>query len=72
MNPRRNEQLKKLILALAVFNLTVLLHAQKSISITYIANDGFLISCESENILIDALFNTSFGEYDVPSEQLRK
>jgi L-ascorbate metabolism protein UlaG (beta-lactamase superfamily) len=64
--------MKKLILALALFNLTVLLHAQKSISITYIANDGFLISCESGNILIDALFNTSFGEYDVPSEQLRK
>jgi L-ascorbate metabolism protein UlaG (beta-lactamase superfamily) len=64
--------MKKLILALAVFNLTVLLHAQKTINITYIANDGFLISSESGNILIDALFNTSFGEYDVPSEQLRK
>ena len=103
--------MKKLILALAVFNLAVLLHAQKSINITYIANDGFLISCESGNILIDALFkvppqipgrksvdgvgsdgvghakharedspdvspgfrfNNSFGEYDMPSEQLRK
>lgn len=64
--------MKKLILAWALFNLTILLPAQKSISITYIANDGFLISCESGNILIDALFNTSFGEYDVPSEQLRK
>jgi L-ascorbate metabolism protein UlaG (beta-lactamase superfamily) len=58
-------------LTLTVFNLTILLHAQESIAITYIANDGFLISSSSKNILIDALFNNSFGEYDVPSEQLR-
>jgi L-ascorbate metabolism protein UlaG (beta-lactamase superfamily) len=63
--------MKKGILILAVLNLMVLAHAQESINITYIANDGFLISGQSGKILIDALFNKSFDQYDVPSEQLR-
>jgi L-ascorbate metabolism protein UlaG (beta-lactamase superfamily) len=63
--------LKKIVLMLAVMNLIVPVHAQDSINVTYIANDGFLISAGSENILIDALFNKSFDQYDVPSERLR-
>jgi L-ascorbate metabolism protein UlaG (beta-lactamase superfamily) len=67
----KNKRMKKIFLILAVLNLMVLVHAQESINITYIANDGFLISSGSGNILIDALFNKSFDQYDVPSEQLR-
>jgi L-ascorbate metabolism protein UlaG (beta-lactamase superfamily) len=63
--------LEKIVLILAVMNFMVSVHAQDSINITYIANDGFLITAGSENILIDALFNKSFDQYDVPSEQLR-
>jgi L-ascorbate metabolism protein UlaG (beta-lactamase superfamily) len=63
--------LKKILLIFAVMNLIRPVHAQDSINVTYIANDGFLISAGSENILIDALFNKSFDQYDVPSEQLR-
>jgi L-ascorbate metabolism protein UlaG (beta-lactamase superfamily) len=63
--------MKKVFLILTVLNLAVLAHAQESIDITYIANDGFLISGQSGKILIDALFNKSFDQYDMPSEQLR-
>jgi L-ascorbate metabolism protein UlaG (beta-lactamase superfamily) len=63
--------LRKVVLALAFFQLSIFLHAQNYVVITYVANDGFLISSKSGNVLIDALFNNSFGAYDVPSEQLR-
>jgi L-ascorbate metabolism protein UlaG (beta-lactamase superfamily) len=64
--------MKNGILILALLNLMVAAHAQESINITYVANDGFLISGQSGKILIDALFNKSFDQYDVPSEPLRK
>lgn len=48
------------------------LNNPNSVSITYLANDGFLISSGAESVLIDALFDKGFGRYDVPSEQLRK
>ena len=45
--------------------------AADSLSVTYIANDGFLISCQDKNILIDALFDKGFGKYATPSESLQ-
>jgi L-ascorbate metabolism protein UlaG (beta-lactamase superfamily) len=62
--------MKKAIFTLTLLNLTILFYAQNAVDITYIANDGFLISGKSGNILVDALGNSSFNEYDVPSEQL--
>lgn len=54
-----------------MLNLAVSLQAQKALDVTYIANDGFLISSHSGSVMIDALFNNGFGQYDVPSEKLR-
>jgi hypothetical protein len=47
--------MRKTIIALALLHLTILLSAQRSVNITYTANDGFLISGKSGNVLIDAL-----------------
>jgi L-ascorbate metabolism protein UlaG (beta-lactamase superfamily) len=48
-------------------------HAQNAdqVTVTYIANSGFLVSCRGRTILIDALFNQGWGEYLVPSPALR-
>ncbi len=37
-----------------------------SVSVTYIANCGFLVEIDSKKILIDALFNEGFNHYVVP------
>jgi L-ascorbate metabolism protein UlaG (beta-lactamase superfamily) len=42
--------------------------SQKELQITYIANEGFLISCNNTKILIDGLFNTK--HYTSPSDSL--
>jgi L-ascorbate metabolism protein UlaG (beta-lactamase superfamily) len=63
--------MRKATLLMAICILSISLNAQKSVDITYVANDGFLISNGTESILIDALFDQSYGRFDVPSEQLR-
>jgi L-ascorbate metabolism protein UlaG (beta-lactamase superfamily) len=64
--------MKKAILMVVTSMLVISLNAQKSIDITYVANDGFLISSDTESVLIDALFDKGFGRYLVPSDLLRK
>jgi L-ascorbate metabolism protein UlaG (beta-lactamase superfamily) len=64
--------MKKVMVTLAILSIAIIVSAQSSVNITYIANDGFLISGGAKNVLIDALFDKSFGRYDVPAEQLRK
>ena len=63
--------MKKALLMMTACILVIAVDAQKSVDITYLANDGFLITSGTEKILIDALFDKSFGRYDVPSGQLR-
>lgn len=63
--------MKKVIATLAILNIAIIVSAQNSVDITYVANDGFLISGGTKTVLIDALFDKSFGRYDVPAEQLR-
>ncbi len=41
-----------------------------SLSVTYLANSGFLITYGNKNILIDALYKESYGKYDPPSQEL--
>lgn len=43
---------------------------ENNLSITYLANSGFLITYGNKNILIDALFKESYGKYDPPSQEL--
>ncbi|MCX6165540.1 MAG: MBL fold metallo-hydrolase [Ignavibacteriae bacterium] len=43
-------------------------NTQKDLQITYIANEGFLISCDNKKILIDALFKSK--GYTSPSDSL--
>ncbi len=45
-------------------------YVQDSVSITYIANEGFLISVNNKKILIDALFKKVFTDYDAPNKEL--
>ncbi len=62
--------MKKLFLFLLI-TCNVFAQAADELAVTYIANEGFLISCGGKNILIDALFNQSFGKYDPPSDELK-
>lgn len=41
------------------------------IEITYVANCGFLVSSSTKKILIDALFKDGYGEYPIPSTDIR-
>jgi L-ascorbate metabolism protein UlaG (beta-lactamase superfamily) len=61
-----------LLLILAIFIGVAVSKNNRQLTITYIANDGFLVSSGDKKILIDALFDTSFGEYAVPSAPLVK
>ncbi len=45
---------------------------QSWVGITYIANEGFLISSKTKNILVDALFKNPYGYQDTPDEILEK
>ena len=45
---------------------------QPWVGITYIANDGFLISSKTKKILVDALFKNPFRYQDTPDEILEK
>lgn len=52
-----------------MLNLLLLLQAQKSLDITYIANDGYLISSDTNKILIDGIFKDGYGTYYTPTAQ---
>ncbi len=43
----------------------------RSVDITYVANEGFLITAGSDKVLIDALFSEGFGTYLTPSRSAR-
>ena len=61
--------MKKLFLLIFISSVAFS-QVEKKLSVTYVANDGFLLSCDGKNILIDALYNQSFGKYDPPSDDL--
>lgn len=63
--------MKKATVVVLFLNLAMLLSAQNSVEITYVANDGFLISNGAKSVLIDALFDTSYGRFDVPAESIK-
>jgi len=65
--------MKKLIYFFSLFFLTANLYCQsgdtkKDLQITYIANEGFLISCNNIKVLIDGLFQSK--HYASPSDSL--
>lgn len=65
--------MKKFIYLFSLFILTANLYCQpgdtkKDLQVTYIANEGFLISCNNSKILIDGLFKTK--HYTSPSDSL--
>jgi L-ascorbate metabolism protein UlaG (beta-lactamase superfamily) len=41
---------------------------QKSLDVTYIANEGFLLQSDHHKVLIDALFDESYGAFQVPDK----
>lgn len=43
--------------------------AEGNLKITYIGNEGFLLSSSTKNILIDALYSDGYGAFPVPSKQ---
>jgi ankyrin repeat protein/L-ascorbate metabolism protein UlaG (beta-lactamase superfamily) len=45
---------------------------QPWVGITYIANEGFLISSKTKKVLVDALFKNPYGYQDTPDEVLKK
>ena len=40
---------------------------QRRIEVTYIANEGFLITSGKDKVLIDGIFNNAYGRYHVPT-----
>jgi polyhydroxybutyrate depolymerase len=42
-------------------------HTLNNLSVTYIGNEGFLLQGQEKQVIIDALFDQSFGSYLVPS-----
>ena len=42
------------------------------LKVTYIANEGFLISSANKKVLIDALFGSGYSHYLTPSEEIHK
>jgi len=45
---------------------------QPWVGITYIANEGFLISSKTKKVLVDALFKNPYGYQDTPDEAIEK
>ncbi|MCK4920158.1 MAG: MBL fold metallo-hydrolase [Bacteroidales bacterium] len=45
-------------------------YGQQKIDVTYIANSGFLIESEGKQIIIDALFNTGWDNYLIPTDSV--
>lgn len=60
----------KIVLLICIFFITEFNYAQVKISITYLANSGFMISSSKQKVIIDALFNQSYGKYELPSDNL--
>jgi len=42
---------------------------RKAIDITYIANEGFLISSRDSKVLIDGIFTEGFGRFQTPTAE---
>jgi polyhydroxybutyrate depolymerase len=42
-------------------------HTLNNLTVTYIGNDGFLLQGQDKKVIIDALFDQSFGSYVTPS-----
>lgn len=61
-------KLKLIIVILSIYSLAVngSLNVKDSISITYIANCGFLIEMDSKKMIIDGLFKEGYNHYSVP------
>jgi L-ascorbate metabolism protein UlaG (beta-lactamase superfamily) len=65
---------KKLVLIILLF---ILIHnrtlwGHDSISVTYIANCGFLIEIDSNKILVDGLFKRGHNRYPTPDSTVQK
>ena len=60
----------KIALFIFIFFSAKFNYAQDSISVTYLANSGFMISYGEQKVIIDALFNQSYGKYEPPSDDL--
>ena len=61
--------MKKLVLLLFVSSIAFS-QVTHDLSVTYLANAGFMISYHKKHVIIDALFNQSFGKYDPPGAEL--
>jgi len=65
--------MKSLVYILLLANISLVSFSQqKKIDVTYIANCGFLISVNDNQVLIDALFKEGFGEYLVTPDSIAK
>jgi L-ascorbate metabolism protein UlaG (beta-lactamase superfamily) len=57
-------------LASAQTDSKVTLSSTKAVEITYVANEGFLISGAGRKVLIDALFSEGFGRFYTPAGEI--
>ena len=44
----------------------------QALKVTYIANEGFLISSKTKKVLIDSIFRKGYGIYLEPTNDIRK
>lgn len=65
--------MKKYIFILLLINSLIPVFSQvpeNNLKITYIANEGFLLSSVTKNVLIDALYSEGYGAFAVPSKEV--
>jgi len=60
-----------LILNLCLYNVSCSSIEKGSLSVTYIANCGFLIESGTKKILVDALFKEGYNRYEIPDSGTR-
>ncbi len=57
---------QKLVFIAVIILMAFRSNGQPTINVTYIANEGFILSSTSERILIDGIFTEGWGYYHVP------
>ena len=63
--------MKKLVLCLIVICASGSTYAQSTSRIRYLANEGVMVTHEQTKVLIDPLFNNSYGRYQLVPEDVR-
>jgi len=63
----KTDSFQAFCLVIVFYLMCLPLVGQKTLEVTYIANEGFLLTSGKDKVLIDGIFNNAYGKYHVPS-----